>query len=160
MSRVGRSRFVRAWRDLWFHLYLRLPNIWAVMDGSSCGPGIRRLVLDLLGYGLSDRPTVMDQPAEENPHRRYCPCDPGSRSCRCVYPRAASDRRHLIGYSWGTAICGGYTAQHPDKVANLVLSGALWIGFGAYWSASGKRLPIARLMPVDDAALVYWTAAT
>ena len=23
--------------------------------------------LDLLGYGLSDRPTVMDQPAEENP---------------------------------------------------------------------------------------------
>ena len=26
--------------------------------------------LDLLGYGLSDRPTVMDQPAEENPPMR------------------------------------------------------------------------------------------
>ena len=32
----------------------------------------------------------------------------------------------LIGYSWGTAICGSYAGQHPDK-ADRLYHGALWI---------------------------------
>ena len=35
----------------------------------------------------------------------------------------------LIGYSWGTAICGTYAGLYPDQVRKLVLSGALLIGF-------------------------------
>jgi len=32
-----------------------------------------------------------------------------------------------MGWSWGTAIMGVYTAQHNDKVNRLVLYAPLWI---------------------------------
>src|SRR5208282_3765045 len=34
---------------------------------------------------------------------------------------------NLMGWSWGTAIMGVYTAQHNDKVNRLVLYAPLWI---------------------------------
>ncbi len=33
----------------------------------------------------------------------------------------------LVGWSWGTAICGAYAADHPQKVRHLVLNAPLWV---------------------------------
>ena len=130
--------------------------------------------LDLLGYGLSDRPAAMDKPAEEN-----VPIVDTAHAIQEVDHAVAFilEQRQifaldLIGYSWGTAICGGYTAQHPDKVTNLVLSGALWIeglaptgapqeNLGAYrtvdaesmmrrWSTGLQQHEIERIVSEDD----------
>ena len=86
--------------------------------------------------------------------------------------RARSPHLILLATKEVMAICGGYTAQHPDKVANLVLSGALWIeGFaptgapqeslGAYrtvdaesmmrrWSTGLQQHEIERIVSEND----------
>ena len=85
--------------------------------------------LDLLGYGLSDRPAVMDQPA-----RDHAPIVDTAHATvevehavTFILEQRQIPRLSLIGYSWGTAICGNYSAQYPNNVSKLVLSGALWL---------------------------------
>ncbi len=85
--------------------------------------------LDLLGYGQSDRPKQMLEPAANNPpivNTAHAAADVG-QAVSFILAQRAIDRVDLIGYSWGTAICGTYTGQHPESVSRLVLSGALWI---------------------------------
>lgn len=108
--------------------------------------------LDLLGYGLSDRPAAMDKPAEEN-----VPIVDTAHAIQEVDHAVAFilEQRQitaldLIGYSWGTAICGGYTAQHPDKVTNLVLSGALWIEGLAPTGAPQENLGAYRTVDAES----------
>ncbi|MEC8620248.1 MAG: alpha/beta fold hydrolase [Pseudomonadota bacterium] len=85
--------------------------------------------IDLLGYGQSDRPAEMNQPAES-----HAPLVDTAFAVADVHQAVTFIRglRHieglnLIGYSWGTAICGSYTGQYPHSVIKLVLHGALWI---------------------------------
>lgn len=85
--------------------------------------------LDLLGYGLSERPGEMDQPAEDN-----TPLVDTDHAVREVDRAVDFIRSHrdiervsLIGYSWGSAICGRYAGEFAAKVNRLVLSGALWV---------------------------------
>lgn len=85
--------------------------------------------LDLLGYGQSDRPAEMDQPAEDNlplVDTAHAIVDVNHAFAH-IFQKRGIDCLHLIGYSWGTAICGGYAGQYPDHVNKLVLSGALWV---------------------------------
>ena len=85
--------------------------------------------LDLLGYGLSDRPAAMDQPAQD-----HAPLVDTAFAVADVHQAVSHilGLRHiesvnLIGYSWGTAICASYAGQYPQNVSKLVLHGALWM---------------------------------
>ena len=80
-------------------------------------------LVDVRGYGGSTRPAAMDAPPADNP--------PFATTADAVRDVAAAvdhilARRHvsridLMGWSWGTATMGAYTAQHNDKVSRLVL---------------------------------------
>jgi pimeloyl-ACP methyl ester carboxylesterase len=88
--------------------------------------------IDLLGYGGSDRPREMeDQPEKNAPlvDTRHAVAEiEGAISF--ILSESELDQLSLIGYSWGTAICGAYAGQSPHKVSRLVLSGALWVEQG------------------------------
>lgn len=88
--------------------------------------------IDLVGYGGSDRPREMDQPAADNPP--LVDTDHAVAEVNVAVEKILKDRGitrlSLIGYSWGTAICGKFAGVYPDKVEQLVLSGALWVEQG------------------------------
>ena len=91
--------------------------------------GFDAYLFDVRGYGRSSRPA--------GPSRSSARALPYART-----PQAIADlgavvdfvRSHsgvacvnLIGWSWGTALSGGYTATHGDKVRHLVLVAPLWV---------------------------------
>lgn len=84
--------------------------------------------IDLPGYGLSDRPAEMSVAAEENdPVVTTADAERDvARAVDFILQKRGAAQIDLVGYSWGTAICGGVAAQFPGKVRRLVLSGALW----------------------------------
>jgi pimeloyl-ACP methyl ester carboxylesterase len=90
--------------------------------------GFDTYCLDLPGYGRSERPPQMDEPAENNaPFMRT----PDAADCLgavvdFVCKRRSVNRVCLIGWSWGTAITSFYTADHPDCVERLVLYAPVW----------------------------------
>lgn len=84
--------------------------------------------VDIRGYGGSTRPATMNQAPAANP-----PFADTAEAIRDV--SAAVDfilkRRgvksiNLVGWSWGTALTGGYTAANNAKVNKLVLYAPLW----------------------------------
>jgi pimeloyl-ACP methyl ester carboxylesterase len=106
--------------------------------------GFDVFAMDHTGYGVSTRPSVMDDPCNASqeeqallvPARIPAPCPPSYgfrlghngtdweeidqvvdylRNLRQV------DRISLIGWSAGGPRAGGYAAQHPDKVSSLIL---------------------------------------
>lgn len=89
--------------------------------------------LDLLGYGGSDRPDEMNQPAEDNSPLvdTAHAVEEVDHAVNYILKDRGVDALKLIGYSWGTAICGQYAGLYPEKVSRLVLSGALWVKPGA-----------------------------
>jgi pimeloyl-ACP methyl ester carboxylesterase len=104
------------------------------IDGSSwmdvmAAAGFDAWLVDLAGYGNSERPAEMSQPAADNP-----PLVDTSRAVAdvaCVVDfilgHCGLERLNLIGYSWGTTICGDFAGRCPDQVARLVLYGAGWL---------------------------------
>ena len=86
-------------------------------------------LVDVRGYGGSTRPPEMSQPAEDNKPIVDTPTavrDVGSAVDHILHKRGVS-RINLMGWSWGTAIMGMYTAEHNDKVNRLVLYAPLWL---------------------------------
>lgn len=88
--------------------------------------------IDLLAYGASDRPKEMQEPPEKNK-----PLVDTAHAVKEVDNAVEFITRQqgiktlsLIGYSWGTAICGSYAGQFANKLNRLVLSGALWVEQG------------------------------
>ena len=110
--------------------------------------------IDLLGYGQSDRPAEMNQPAEA-----HDPLVDTAFAVANVHQAVTfiRDLRHigglnLIGYSWGTAICGSYAGQYPQSVIKLVLYGALWIeGLAPTGDSLGR---IGAYRTVDPASMM------
>src|SRR5262249_44521652 len=83
---------------------------------------------DLPGYGRSERPPQMDQPAENNP-----PFMRTADAARCLgavvdLVREINGARDvcLVGWSWGTAIASLYTQMNPARVPKPVLSAPVW----------------------------------
>ena len=89
--------------------------------------------LDLLGYGESDRPEEMlvapelNDPIVDTAHA-LAEVD---LAVDFILTDRAIHQLSLIGYSWGSAICGRYAGEFEGKVSRLVLSGALWVEKGA-----------------------------
>ncbi len=86
-------------------------------------------LVDLRGYGRSTRPDEMSQPAESNGPivtTDVAIRDVGS-AVDFILKRDRISKINLIGWSWGTTIMGGYTAQTNTKVQRLVLYAPIWI---------------------------------
>jgi pimeloyl-ACP methyl ester carboxylesterase len=112
--------------------------------------------VDILGYGHSDRPGEMSQPSADNAplvDTAHAVADVG-RVVDFILRQRSLPRLALIGYSWGTMICGNYAGQQPDKVARLVLYGAAWLGAGA--SISSGAPPGAYRMVDAEAVVARW----
>jgi pimeloyl-ACP methyl ester carboxylesterase len=85
-------------------------------------------LVDIRGYGGSTRPPEMEKPASENrpiADTVTAVKDVGAAVDHILQRRGVS-KINLMGWSWGTAIMGMYTAQHNDKVNRLVLYVPLW----------------------------------
>ena len=112
--------------------------------------------MDILGYGNSDRPAELSRPAEDNApvvDTEHAVADAG-RVVDYILQQRGLPRLALIGYSWGTLICGAYAGQQPDKVERLVLYGAAWLSAGAAIAAGGP--PGAYRMVDADAVIARW----
>lgn len=86
-------------------------------------------LVDVRGYGRSTRPPEMYQPPEQN--EPIVTTDVAIRDVAAAVDfilwRDGIKKVNLIGWSWGTAIMGGYTARNNEKVKRLVLYAPLWI---------------------------------
>ena len=86
-------------------------------------------LVDVRGYGGSTRPPEMERPAAES--KPFADTVTAVRDVESAVNHILAKRGvakiDLMGWSWGTAIMGMYTAQHNDKVNRLVLYAPLWL---------------------------------
>ncbi|MFO1199885.1 MAG: alpha/beta fold hydrolase [Burkholderiaceae bacterium] len=140
--------------------------------------GFDAYFLDVRGYGRSTRPASMDEPPDRNPpfaRTADAVADVGA-VVDFVRKRRGVERVNLVGWSWGTTIMAGYTAQNNDKVKRLTLYAPLWIikdappiqGFGSYRtvtkdparSRGANGIPKERVEEISPAAwFEQWWAA-
>lgn len=104
--------------------------------------GFDTYFVDVRGYGGSTRPPSMAQAPNMNPP--FADTADAVRDVAAavdfIRKRRGVQKISIVGWSWGTAITGGYTAANNDKVNRLVLYAPLWTlkepppisGVGAY----------------------------
>src|SRR5262245_29753464 len=115
-------------------------------------------LLDLRGYGKSTRPKEMSQPPDANG-----PIVRGDTAVKdigsvvdFILKRRNIARLNLLGWSWGTALMAGYTAQNNPKVERLVLYAPVWIRTTASLVQTGPGPTPAYRAVSRDAALGRW----
>lgn len=84
--------------------------------------------IDVRGYGLSSRPP-MDVEAEstDGPYARTPEAILDlSAAIDFVLARTGAECVNLVGWSWGTAICGGYISRNNSKVRRQVMYAPVW----------------------------------
>jgi pimeloyl-ACP methyl ester carboxylesterase len=110
-------------------------------------------LVDLRGYGRSDRPKEMDEPAAAHDPIMRTPdavADVASAVDSILKERRA-ERLNLIGWSWGTSIMGMYTASQNDKVVKLVLYAPQWLRTEPSLTDKGGSLGAYRVVSISDA---------
>jgi pimeloyl-ACP methyl ester carboxylesterase len=123
--------------------------------------GFDAYLVDVRGYGRSTRPVAMSQPANANPpfaDTADAVKDVGA-AVEFIRKRRGVSKIDLVGWSWGTAVMGTYTAQNNDTVNRLVLYAPLYAmreappisGVGAYRAVQreGARQRGIRGIPAD-----------
>lgn len=117
------------------------------IDGASwmdhlANAGFDVWVMDLPGYGRSDRPNEMDGPADAAGPVIVTETAILAVSAVVDFIRAqtGNEALNLLGWSWGTAIMAGYTQDHASRVNKLVLFAPLWLitGTPTIGDPSGK----------------------
>jgi pimeloyl-ACP methyl ester carboxylesterase len=106
-------------------------------------------LVDVRGYGGSTRPAAMNEPPANNPPLVSTADAIRDFGAAVDYIRTSRglDKIDVMGWSWGTSIAGGYTAEHNDKVNRLVLYAPLWLfKEGARVLAAGATLGAYRLV--------------
>ncbi|WP_043286728.1 alpha/beta hydrolase [Paraburkholderia oxyphila] len=93
--------------------------------------------VDIRGYGLSSRPPGDDEATSaDRPHPRTEEAILDlSAAVDFVLARTGVESVNLVGWSWGTAISGGYTARNNSKVRRLVMYAPLWKISPPLWTA-------------------------
>jgi pimeloyl-ACP methyl ester carboxylesterase len=90
--------------------------------------GFDVFLVDVRGYGRSNRPAAMEKPAQDNPP--LATSDEAGADLGSAVDYILSMRKigklNLMGWSWGTSITGRYTAGHNDKIERLVLYAPAW----------------------------------
>jgi pimeloyl-ACP methyl ester carboxylesterase len=86
-------------------------------------------LVDVRGYGGSTRPPEMDKsPTENKPFADTSTAVKDvSAAVNYILQKRGVAKINLMGWSWGTAIMGMYTAENTAKVNRLVLYAPLWI---------------------------------
>lgn len=112
--------------------------------------------LDQPGYGRSQRPPQMSEPAENNPPFMRTPdaADCLGHVVDFVCQRRGVDKLCLIGWSWGTAITGYYTSHNPDRVERLTLYAPVWDRTGSGPSAIQVDGPLGAYRTVTKEATI------
>lgn len=98
------------------------------MDYLAC-LGYDVYLVDLRGYGQSTRPPEMQEPAENGRpivRTEVAVRDVGS-AVNHILARRGLKKLNLMGWSWGTAIMGGYASTHAARVHKLVLYAPVWL---------------------------------
>jgi pimeloyl-ACP methyl ester carboxylesterase len=123
--------------------------------------GYDTYLVDVRGYGRSTRPASMDAPPEQNPAFADTAdaVKDVSAAVDFICKRRNVDKINLVGWSWGTNIMGGFTAQNNDKVVKLVLYAPLWLlkepppfsGTGAYRVVTKEAARARGLRGIPDA---------
>ncbi|WP_254536676.1 alpha/beta hydrolase [Halomarina litorea] len=86
----------------------------------ACADGGRpAYALDVRGYGDSEAPPELDAPAGDNPPAVRGDVAVGDVACALDHVAARHDRVHLVGYSWGSILCGRLLAERSPAVASL-----------------------------------------
>ena len=122
--------------------------------------GYDTYLVDVRGYGRSTRPASMDVPPDQNPafaSTAEAIKDVGA-AVDFILKRRNVDKINLVGWSWGTTIMGGFTAQNNDKVVKLVLYAPLWTlkepppfsGSGAYRTVTKEGARARALRGIPD----------
>ena len=110
-------------------------------------------LVDVRGYGGSTRPPAMAQPAADNPP--FATTEDAARDVGAavehILQRRHVERINLMGWSWGTATMGMYTARHNDKVARLVLYAPMWLFESAPLLGGDQKLGAYRTVSKDSA---------
>jgi pimeloyl-ACP methyl ester carboxylesterase len=110
-------------------------------------------IMDLRGYGRSTRPPEMNRPPSENPplvNTDVAVKDVGA-VVDYILARRGVRRINLLGWAWGTAIMGAYTAQNNLKVERLVLYAPQWLYKDAPTIAGGGPLGAYRMTTKEEA---------
>jgi pimeloyl-ACP methyl ester carboxylesterase len=115
-------------------------------------------LLDLRGYGRSTRPKEMSEDPKANPPlvRNDTAIKDIGTVVDFVLARRNIPRVNLLGWSWGTALMAGYTAQNNPKVERLVLYAPVWIRQTASLVQTGPGPTPAYRMVSRDAAMGRW----
>ncbi len=77
--------------------------------------------LDVRGYGDSEAPPELDAPADANPPavRGDVAVGDVAAALDAVSDNHGRGRVHLVGYSWGSVLCGRLLAERSPEVASL-----------------------------------------
>ncbi len=110
-------------------------------------------LVDVRGYGKSTRPPEMDSPADQNPPivRTETAVKDVGAAVEFILKRRGVSKLNLMGWSWGTAIMGWYTAQNNDKVNKLVLYAPRWLSNTPSLIDRGGKLGAYRAVSMDSA---------
>lgn len=84
---------------------------------------------DVRGYGLSSRPAEFSESGRRGlPYARTPDAVADLKAVvDFVRERTQGPKVNLIGWSWGTAIAGGFASNHSDLMRHLVMVSPLWI---------------------------------
>src|SRR6266851_2853361 len=115
-------------------------------------------LLDLRGYGKSTRPKEMSEDPKANPPlvRNDTAIKDIGTVVDFVRARRNIARVNVMGWSWGTALMAGYTAQNNQKVERLVLYAPVWIRTTPSLVQVGSGPTPAYRSVSRDAALGRW----
>lgn len=90
--------------------------------------GFDSYLFDVRGYGRSSRPSF--EATGDAVRRPYARTPEALEDLGAVVDfvrrRANVAKVNLIGWSWGTAVGGGFTSEHSDFVRHLVMVAPLW----------------------------------
>jgi pimeloyl-ACP methyl ester carboxylesterase len=91
--------------------------------------GLSAYTLDVRGYGGSTRPAFMSRPI--GPYEPFATTADAvtdvEAAVEVIRRREGVEAVSLVGWSWGAAIVGGFTEQHPERVSKLVLFAPAWL---------------------------------
>ena len=122
--------------------------------------GYDAYMLDIRGYGRSTRPPSMDEPPDCN--IAFATTAEAIKdvdaTVNFILNRRNVNKINLVGWSWGTAILGDFTAKNNEKVAKLSLYAPLWTlkdpppfsGKGAYRSVPKEEARARSLRGIPD----------
>lgn len=124
--------------------------------------GYDTFAMDVRGYGKSTHPLALDEVSWRNRPQVHTSdaMDDLSDVVDAVLQRTGAAQVNLVGWSWGTSICGGYAARFPRHVRSVSLFAPLWVlrDFLGFPISRSPMWPVAWAFPWISRS-PYWLGA-